>query len=53
MSTKAAIYSPGTNRSRQTYRMRTLVFSLLSRFLFVNGDNSAGFWSPINVAEQL
>lgn len=48
-----AVYNPLNNKSRQTYGMWALVFSLLSRFLFVNGDNGARFSSLIIVAEQL
>ena len=47
------MYSPITDRTKQTYRMRTLVFCLLIRFLFVNGDNGVGFSSLITVAKQL
>lgn len=49
----AAVYSPIIDRSRQTYRMRALVFCPLSRFLFVNKDNGAYFSNLITVAEQL
>lgn len=38
-----AVYSPITDRSMQIYRMRALVFCLLSQFLSVNGDNDVGF----------
>lgn len=35
------------------YRMRALVFCLISQILFMNGDNGAGFSSLITMAEQM